>query len=310
LKILVTCPPMLALREEFEPILLSQGIEPVCPEVTQTLTEEQLIELLPGCDGRIIGDDPATEQVVMAAKAGGLRAAVKWGVGVDNIDFEAFSKANIEIKNTPNMFGNEVADIAMGYVIGLARKTHSIDRAVRAGHWPKPQGMSLQGKVAGIIGFGDVGTNLAKRLLVSGMKVLAFDPEVEDTDMEGVNIHSWPEHAEDCDFLVLCCSLNSSTRKMLNAESLGLCKTGVLLVNVSRGGLIDQNDLVSALEAGKVGGAALDVFEVEPIPASSALLSLDQCIFGSHNASNTIDAARKTNHKAMSTLLALLDVAR
>ena len=137
MKVLVTCPPMLKQIEQFRSIFDQKNIELVTPNVVQTLTEEELMELLPEMDGWIIGDDPATERVFTEGKKGNLKAAVKWGVGVDNVDFEACKKLDIPIINTPNMFGAEVAGIAVNYVIGLARQTYVIDRGVRAGKMVK-----------------------------------------------------------------------------------------------------------------------------------------------------------------------------
>ena len=122
------------------------GLELVPAVVTQTLSETELIELLPQFDGWIIGDDPATQQVFEAGLRGSLKAAVKWGIGVDNVDFRACEALGIPITNTPGMFGGEVADVAVGYVIALARHTVEIDRSVREGSWPKPRGLSLAGR--------------------------------------------------------------------------------------------------------------------------------------------------------------------
>ena len=178
-KILVTCPPMLAMKEQFLPIIAKAGYEAVCPEVTQTLSENEIIALLPECVGWIIGDDSATRRVFEAGKKGKLRAAVKWGIGVDNVDFDACKDLSIPISNTPNMFGAEVADIAVGYVIALARETFVIDRAVRSGKWIKPRGISLSRKTVALIGYGDIGKNTAKRLLAHDMNVVAYDPYAE-----------------------------------------------------------------------------------------------------------------------------------
>lgn len=123
MKVLVTCPPMLRLIDEFKPIFNAKGIEIFCPDVVQTLSVEELKSLVPQYDGWIIGDDPANKEVFAAGKAGKLKAAVKWGVGVDNVDFVAAKELDIPVTNTPRMFGGEVADIAMGYVIALARQT-------------------------------------------------------------------------------------------------------------------------------------------------------------------------------------------
>lgn len=308
MKILVTCPPMLGMKEQFLPLLAQHGVEAVCPEVIQTLTEEQLIELVPQCDGWIIGDDPATERVFTAGKAGNLKAAVKWGIGVDNVDFGACKKLDIPITNTPNMFGEEVADVAIGYLIALARETFFIDRGIREGYWPKNRGISLAGKTAGVIGFGDIGSQTVRRLQVMGMNVIVWDPAFTSLPDSGASLASWPERAEECDFLLFTCSLNRHNQGMLNANTLSRCKPGVRIVNVARGPLIDEPALVEALLAGHVHSAALDVFVSEPLPANSPLRNLPLCVFGSHNSSNTSDAVARTNIRAIDSLLRFLGV--
>ncbi len=157
MKILVTCPPMLGMIESFRYLFAERGIELSAPNVVQTMSVDELKEIVPQHDSWIIGDDPATREVFEAGKAGNLKAAVKWGIGVDNVDFDACKDLDIPIINTPDMFGREVADVAMGYVIALARETFEIDRAVRKGEWIKPRGVSLSGKTVALVGFGDIG---------------------------------------------------------------------------------------------------------------------------------------------------------
>jgi D-3-phosphoglycerate dehydrogenase len=307
MKVLVTCPPMLGLIDEFIPQAAQQGMALVPAKVTQTLSEDELIALLPGYDGWIIGDDPATRRVFEAGKAGRLKAAVKWGIGVDNVDFAACKDLGIPIINTPQMFGGEVADVAVAYVIGLARQLFEIDRGVRAGGWPKPAGISLAGKRVGLVGLGDIGRAVARRLMACDMLVTAYDPGVAaDAGPEGVERAAWPERVDEADFLVFTCSLNAKNRHMLNAEVLRACKPGVRVVNVARGPLIDEAALVAALQAGHVASAALDVFEDEPLPAASPLRAMPQCVFGSHNGSNTKDAVRRASDEAMRRLFGFL----
>jgi D-3-phosphoglycerate dehydrogenase / 2-oxoglutarate reductase len=299
---------MLGLIDEFIPVAQQQGFELVPAQVTQTLSEQELITLVPQYEGWIIGDDPATSLVFSAGKAGKLKAAVKWGIGVDNVDFTACKELNIPITNTPNMFGAEVADVALAYVIGLARQLFTIDREIRhAQSWPKPAGVSLAGKKVGLIGFGDIGQNLAKRLIACNMQVIAYDPYVEG--LRGVNRverATWPEQVETVDFLIFTCALTETNRHMLNADILEQCKAGVYVINVARGPLIDEQALIAALQSGKVAAAALDVFEQEPLPNDSPLRHLPQCIFGSHNGSNTKDAVRRASLEAMSKLFNFL----
>ena len=301
MKVLVTCPPMLGMIEEFHSIFTKYNLEVTAPKVVQTLSVEELCKIVPEHHGWIIGDDPATQEVFEAGKKGNLIGAVKWGIGVDNVDFQACKDLNIPIINTPNMFGGEVADIAVGYVIGLARETFNIHEEVKKGDWPKPRGISLDGKTAAIIGLGDIGLSLAKRLLSMGMKIIGYDPSIKISDEYKGKIQHlvWPNKIEMADFIIITCSLNNSSYHMINEKLFTKVKKGLRIVNVGRGPIINEKDLECALKSGKVYSAALDVFEIEPLPINSYLRSHPKCIFGSHNASNTIDAVMRTSELAI-----------
>ena len=301
--VLVTCPPMLGQIDLFMDYAAERGLKLHPAKVTQILSEEELKALLPDYDGWIIGDDPATRAVFAAGQGGRLTAAVKWGIGVDNVDFAACRDLGIPITNTPMMFGAEVADVGVGYVIGLARQLFLIDRSVRAGGWAKPAGISLSGKRIGVVGLGDIGRNACARLQALGMEVVAYDPGVEgDAGIPGLQRATWPEGVETLDFLMFTCALNAHNFHMLDADVLAQAKDGIRIVNVARGPLIDEAALIAALQAGKVHSAALDVFEVEPLPADSPLRDMERCIFGTHNGSNTIDAVIRASHEAIDHL--------
>lgn len=311
MKVLVTCPPMLGMIDSFRPLFEKHGIEVTAAKVVQTLSIEELIQLVPQHDGWIIGDDPATREVFFAGKAGKLKAAVKWGIGVDNVDFAACKELGIPIANTPNMFGAEVADIVMGYMIALARETFQIDNGIRQGQWPKPRGISLAGKTVALIGYGDIGQNTAKRLRAANMKVIAYDhPVVPDSpELSAIQRADWPTRIEEADFIVATCSLTPSSRHMINAEVFAKVKHGVRVINVGRGPVIDELALEAALRSGKAYSAALDVFEIEPLPRESYLRNHPRCVFGSHNASNTDDAVTRTSEIAIAKLMEFLSVA-
>lgn len=301
--VLVTCPPMLGKINLFYDYASEKGLRLHPAKVTQTLSEDELKELLPGHDGWIIGDDPATREVFAVGKAGRLHAAVKWGIGVDNVDFEACKDLGIPIINTPMMFGAEVADVATAFVIGLARELFLIDRGVRAGGWPKPAGISLGGKRVGVVGLGDIGRKTVARMRALGMEVVAYDPGVEgDAGFVGLERAAWPDAVETLDFLIFTCALNTHNFHMLDTKVLEDCKPGIRIVNVARGPLIDEQALCVALQSGHVHSAALDVFEVEPLSTDSPLREMDRCIFGSHNGSNTVDAVIRASHEAINRL--------
>ena len=303
-KVLITCPPMLRRISSFQQKFTDLGWEVSTPDVVQTLSVAVLIELLPEHDGWIIGDDPACAEVVASGASGRLRAAVKWGAGVDNVDFEAFADSGVPVVNTPGMFGNEVADIGLGYVIGLSRQTFSIHTEVLNGGWPKPAGISLADKTAGIVGFGYIGQQMAIRLKACGVKPLIYDPLVsaEQIADAGCESATWPDALDRLDFLVFCCALTEQNFHMLNADTLAACKRGIRIVNVARGGLIDEAALIAGIADGRVAGCALDVFETEPLPADSPLRTLPNVVFGTHNSSNTVEAVDRTSFAAIELL--------
>ena len=210
--------------------------------------------------------------------------------------------AGIEISNTPGMLGGEVADIALGYVIGLARHTFEIHAAVTQGQWIKPAGNSLLDKKVALLGFGDIGKQAAVRFAACGMEIIAYDPFVTQTDLPNVQIGHWPARLDECDFIVLTCSLNAQTKHIFSASIKPNIKHGARLVNVSRGPLVDEEFLIESLQNGAVAAAALDVFDVEPLSPKQELREFRQNIFGSHNASNTIEAVDRTSLVAIDLL--------
>jgi D-3-phosphoglycerate dehydrogenase len=270
---------MLNMVDRFRAIFTESDIELVTPEVTQTLTPEQLSAILPNCDGWIAGDDPASRQVLTAGRNGLLKSVVKWGVGTDNVDIEACKELGIHFSNTPDVFGKEVADVAVGYCISLARQLPQIDRAVRAGNWLKIRGSSLANKNAAIVGFGSVGIELATRIKALDMNM---------------------------DYLFLVCPLTTTTHHLLNESIFRATKQSLQIINVSRGQLIDEVALIGALENSLVGGIAMDVFETEPPVTNSSLLQMEHCIFGSHNSSNTEEAVKRASYAAIEIILSSL----
>lgn len=306
LKVLVTCPPMLRQIDSFREFISGLDMELTTPDVVQVMTVEKLLELVPQHDAWIIGDDPATAEVFEAGAAGKLKAAVKWGIGVDNVDLDACKRLGIPIANTPGMFGAEVADLGMCYVLGLARDAFMVDREVRAGNWLKPSGISTVGKTMGIIGLGDIGRNIAKRAKAHDMHIIGWDPYAKDIPDYIALQDQWPINVECCDFLVFACALTKENYHLFDETTLGLVKKGVRLVNISRGPLISEAALLKGLKDKTIMSAALDVFEVEPLSPSNEILNYPQCVLGSHNGSNTVDAVIRASQEAIRLLAAML----
>ena len=302
---------MLKQIDLFRARFAEKNVELIAPNVVQTMTEDELIEILPEMDGWIIGDDPATERVFTAAVQGNLKAAVKWGIGVDNVDFDACKKLGIPIINTPNMFGEEVASVAVGFLLCLARELVQIHNGVKAGDWPKPTGMSLRGRTVALIGYGDIGKATARFLHAMSMPINVYDPYASKTEDEEklYSFNTWPEGVGEADFIISTCALTPETKHMINADILAKCKDQVRVINVSRGGVIDEKALIECLKSGKVAAAALDVFEEEPLSMDNPLRSFDQCIFGTHNGSNTLDGVIRASHEAIDKLFGFLNIA-
>lgn len=306
-RVLVTCPPMIGLMGELKETFDELGWDTHVPPMQQIVPEHELLTLVPQFDGWIAGDDPVTKKVMAAGRAGRLRGIVKWGVGTDNVDFAGARELGFPVSNTPGVFGEEVADLAVGYVIALARHTFEIDRGVREGRWPKPQGTSLRGKTVALAGYGNIGKAVAVRLFTMGMRLTVYDPMFTATPGVDVTHRAWPDGIEEADFMVFTCPLTPETRHMLDRETLARSTSGVRVVNVARGPIIDEPALIDALKSGKVAGAALDVFEVEPLPKESRLRALPHVILGSHNASNTKEAAMRATRRAIELLKGQLE---
>jgi D-3-phosphoglycerate dehydrogenase len=202
------------------------------------------------------------------------------------------------------MFGGEVADVALAFMLGLARETYFIDREIRTNYgWPKPAGMSVAGKTVGVVGFGDIGKGTVKRLSGFDVNVTVYDPGVDGNQgFDFVTRKNFPDGLEELDFLIFTCALNEHNFHMLNADAIAKLKAGAKVINVARGPLIDEPALISALQSGHVSAAALDVFEEEPLPKASPLRDMPQCIFGSHNGSNTKEGVRRATFEAISKI--------
>jgi D-3-phosphoglycerate dehydrogenase len=291
----------------FQPTLRAAGIEAEVLRAPQVVSREQLLERIPGAVGIVAGDEIIDAQIMDAAPS--LRIIARWGVGLDGVDVEAAAARSIEVANTPGAFDDAVADVCLGYLILLARQLHVIDRGVRDGKWLKPTGWAIQGRVLGIVGLGGIGTAFAHRARALGMVVIGTDPSPQRRQVavaSGVRVVELEELLATCGVLSLNCPLTPHTRGMIDDAALARLPRGSFLINTSRGALVSEPALVNALRSVHLAGAALDVFEEEPLPMKSELRAFDNVIFGSHNASNAADAARRVSDLAIGNLLRAL----
>lgn len=293
-------------RHRFE----AAGVTPVLPEVKgQQLTADEIARVLPGAATIIAGDDVIDRGALAAAKAAGLRAVIKWGIGTDSIDKVAAAELAIPVYNTPGVFGEEVADLALSYLLMLVRGLHRMDRSVRDGGWLKIEGRSLHVMTAGIVGLGSIGQAIARRCAACGMRVVGCDPvAIDAATLARSSLTQLPfdDLLAAADVVILASALTPDNRHLMNERAFSLMKPGSYVVNVGRGPLIDETALVAALASGRVAAAGLDVFETEPLAAASPLRDFDQCVFGTHNGSNTIDAVDRVNRMTVEIALGVL----
>jgi len=254
----------------------------------QQFTAGELASACKGSEIAIIGDDQASDAFFRAVGTE-LKFLIKWGVGTDAIDFGSANRHGVVVKNTPGAFSDEVADLALAYILALARAIMQVDHAVRQGKWKKLTGVSLRGKTLGIVGFGGIGRAIARRALSFGMTIVFADPFVTRSPFRGSAPRPLNQVFGLSDFLVLACPSTPDTVGIVNSASIQLMKNTSYIVNVARGDLVVEADLVAAIQSGHLAGAALDVYESEPLPMDSKLRSLNTVILGAHNGSNTTE---------------------
>jgi D-3-phosphoglycerate dehydrogenase len=302
--ILLTAPYMQPEADRFLPILEEYGLDVILPEVEERLEEEELLRFAGKFDGTICGDDQYTAEVLEACSPR-LKVISKWGTGIDSIDQEACDRLGIKIGNTPNAFTLPVADTVLGYMLAFARNQPWLNRAVKAGQWQKIQGRSLSECVLGVIGVGNIGKAVLRRADAFGMTLLGNDIRDIEPDFlaeHDVKMTSKEELLTSADFVSLNCDLNPTSYHLMNEVSLAKMRSRAYLINTARGPIVDEPALVHALEEGRIAGAALDVFEQEPLPQDSPLRSFDQVLLSPHNANSSPSAWERVHWNTIRNL--------
>jgi len=303
-RVLVSAPYMLPVLSEYHSIFEENDVEVIAASVRERLSEAELLPLVGDVDGAICGDDRFTERVLRAAPR--LRVISKWGTGIDSIDLQAAGRLGIRVCNTPGAFTDPVADTVMGYILAFARQLHWMDQDIRAGRWQKPLCVSLQERVLGVVGVGNIGVAVARRAVAFGMHVLGNDiVEIPASFLAdtGLKVVSLDQLLAETDFVSLNCDLNPTSYHLIGQRELALMKPTAYLINTSRGPVVDEQALVHALQERQIAGAALDVFEEEPLPPDSPLRALDNCLLAPHNANSSPQAWRRVHENTIHNLL-------
>ena len=303
-KVAISAPYARPCLDRYQRILDAAGCDVVVACATERLDEDELLALLPGVHGIICGDDRLTARVLAAAPD--LRVISKWGTGIDSIDVEAARRRGIVVCNTPNAFSEPVADSVMGYAIVFARQLDGMNSHMHQGQWQKPQLRSLSEQTLGIVGVGHCGRAVARRAAAFGMRILGTDivdiaADVKrSSGLEQVPLETLLSRS---DIVSLNCTLNHTSFHLIDAAALTLMTPSAFLINTCRGPVVEERALVDALVAGRLAGAALDVFEQEPLPADSPLRSLSNCWLAPHNANGSIAAAERVHENTIRQLL-------
>ncbi len=271
-------------------VFRAKGFE---PEVKVGMNEDQLVAAVPGCHALVVRSATKVTRRALEA-ADRLRVVGRAGVGVDNVDCDAATERGIVVMNTPT--GNTVttAELAVALIVSLARHVPRADRLMKAGQWTKKglTGTELTGKTLGVVGLGRIGRVVAERALGLRMKVLAHDPFLTPgaSTLTGVEIVELGDLLARSDFVTLHVPFSDATKNLISKERIAQMKKGARLVNAARGGLVDEDALLEALEKGHLGGAALDVFAEEPPKKDSKLVLHDAVIATPHLGASSHEA--------------------
>jgi D-3-phosphoglycerate dehydrogenase / 2-oxoglutarate reductase len=303
-KVLITAPYMLPIVERFDDFFAEHSIEYVKANVEERMEEDDLLDVISDFDGIICGDDRITEQVLDAAP--NLKSIAKWGTGIDSIDKNAAEKRGIRVSRTLDAFTEPVADSTLGYILSFARRLPWMDRQMKQGVWDKIPGRALFESTVGVIGVGATGSGTLRRAGAFGAELLGND--IRDINAGhikalGVEMVSLNDLLERADFVCVHCDLNPTSEHLMSTAEFAKMKETAVLINLARGPLVDERALIQALKAGEIAGAALDVFEDEPLSKDSPLLTIDNVMIAPHNSNSSPEAWERVHWSTLNNLL-------
>ncbi|HNV00034.1 MAG TPA: phosphoglycerate dehydrogenase, partial [Verrucomicrobiota bacterium] len=274
--------------------LLQQRAEFKVQVLEKRLPEAELIPVVADAVALVVRSETKVTQAVLEA-APRLKVVGRAGVGVDNVDVEAATQRGVVVMNTPGGNTISTAELTFSMLMALARRIPQAHMSMASGQWNRKsfQGTELYTKTLGILGLGRIGSEVARRAIAFGMRVIAYDPYLTLSRAMALQVEV-VENVFDLypqvDFLTVHMPMSDETRGMVDAEAFARMKRGVRVLNCARGGIINEADLRVALESGQVAGAALDVYETEPLPKDSPLRTLPQVILTPHLGASTDEA--------------------
>jgi len=298
-------------------ILITDGLGEIGKSILQAeshvddrngISSDELLQVAPGYDAFIIRGRTKLTAAILKAAAN-LKVIGRAGVGLDNVDLDSAQEQGITVLNTPAASSNSVAELTIAMMFALARRIPAADRSMKAGEWNKVQlaGVELFGKTLGIIGVGNIGALVAEKATNLGMNVLACDVKCLDEVIRsfGASPSGTEKICAKSDFISVHIPMTEKNRGLINQSTIQQMKTGVYLINTARGGIIDESALLEGLNSGKIAGAALDVFLIEP-PGHSDLVSHPNVIATPHIGAQTLEAQSRTSERIAKEVLAAL----
>jgi D-3-phosphoglycerate dehydrogenase / 2-oxoglutarate reductase len=307
-KVLISAPYMQPIIERFRAELEARGVELFVPPVMERFEEADLLNFMADVDGAITGDDRFTRRVLEASPK--LKVISKWGTGIDSIDRQACAELGIAVRNTPNAFSEPVADSVLGYMLCFARNLPWLDRNMKSGVWHKIDGRTLGESTIGVIGVGGVGKAIVQRAAAFGGKILGNDIKAIDpafVAQYGLEMTSKEDLLRRSDFVVTSCDLNPTSYHLMSDIEFILMPPNAVFINCARGPIVDEPALIRALESKTIAGAALDVFEHEPLPLDSPLLKMDNVMLSPHNTNSSPRCWEHVHHNTIRNLLDVLE---
>jgi phosphoglycerate dehydrogenase-like enzyme len=265
---------------------------------------EEALTLFDGIAGAVVASEPITAEMLRGATD--LRIIARSGVGYDSIDVAAAAARGIRVCNTPGVNHDAVAELTIALMLMAARRLTSVIDGVRKGRWPRDAGHELRGATLGVLGYGPSGRAVARLGVAFGMTVLV-DTGHPDASAAGVEFVDRDTVIAAADYLSLHSRASAATGRVIDRDVLSAMKDNAVLINTARGALVDEEALAAALEAGQIAGAALDVVDVEPLPADSRLRGLDNVIITSHLAGQTVEARARAGVAAAHAVIDVLD---
>jgi phosphoglycerate dehydrogenase-like enzyme len=289
-------------------ILRQAGYDVILNPYGRVLTEDEMLRFTGSVVGIIVGVDPVTERVL--SNAGKLNAIAKYGAGVDNIDIDAVRSRGVRIRTAAGTNSVSVAELTLGLLFCLYRNIWHSASSVKRGGWERMRGRELLGSTVGLIGCGNIGREVAKRLLALGAHVIVHDDKLQDTTfLQSYDVPRVPldKLLKESDAISLHCPVTKETYHMIDSGAINIMRDGAYLVNTSRGELVDEDALYDALKSGKLSGAAQDVFSQEPPEPGCKLLELENFILTAHIGAFTKEAVHRMAITSTRNLLEMLE---